>query len=295
VATFHDLRVPYLFPKAGPLRAAVRDRLLRGVDAAIFTDPADWRAAAAPRPVGRYWVPIGSNIAVAPPPGYERAAWRRAAGADPDTLLVAHLGLLNHSKGVTTLLRGVAALRRAGRPVRLLLIGAESGASDPTNEAYARAVEREIAALDLQAVVQRLPLLAPPEVSASLLACDAAAFPFTDGASLRRGSLLAGLAHGLPTVSTWPPTAAPERRKTWPPAPAGDAAIPVLRDGANLVLVPAEDPAALAAALGRLADDAALRARLADGARALVATLAWPRIAAAHRAIYAALGAGRGG
>src|SRR4051794_14893512 len=78
--TFHDLRVPYLFPKAGPLRVAVRDRLLRGSDAAVFVERADWAAAAAPRPAGRHWIPIGSNLAPAPPAGYDRRRWRADAG-----------------------------------------------------------------------------------------------------------------------------------------------------------------------------------------------------------------------
>lgn len=45
------------------------------------------------------------------------------------------------------------------------------------------------------------------------------------------------------------------------------AARALLRDGVDAVLVPPGDPGALAAALERLAGDAALRARLAAGAR----------------------------
>jgi glycosyltransferase involved in cell wall biosynthesis len=47
------------------------------------------------------------------------------------------------------------------------------------------------------------------------------------------------------------------------------AARALLRDGEEALLVPAGDPAALAAALERLRDDPALRARLAAGARRL--------------------------
>src|SRR2546423_4013153 len=141
LATFHDLRVPYLFPKAGRLRAAVRDRLVRGVDAAVFTDRADWAAAAPVRAGGRYWIPIGSNLAPAPPADYERRAWREAVGADDATFLVVHLGLLNWSKGLPTLLDALVRLRRAGRRARLLLVGAEAGATDRANRAYAREME----------------------------------------------------------------------------------------------------------------------------------------------------------
>lgn len=275
VVTLHDLRVPYVCPKAGPLRAAVRDRLLRGADAAVFTEPADWAAARRLRPQGRYWVPIGSNLAPAPPAAYDRRAWRAAVGADDTTFLVVHLGIVNRSKGIETLLDALVRLRRAGRPVRLLLIGAEAGASDPTNRAYVRALAARLAEPALRDLVHRLPLLPAAEASGYLLAADVAAFPFVDGASLRRGSLLAALAHGLPTVSTR--------------APGARAAGALLRDGDNVLLVPPGDGAALAAALGHLAEDAALRARLAAGGRALTAALSWERIAAAHRALYAAL------
>ncbi len=292
VTTFHDLRVPYLFPKAGRLREAVRDRLVRGNDAAVFTDQDDWAAAGAVRRQGRYWIPIGSNLAVAPPAGYDRRRWRAQAGADDATFLVVHLGFLNRSKGLETLLDAVVRLRGQGRRVRLLLVGAEVGASDPANRAYAGELERRLGVLALSGLVERLSLVPPAIASAYLLAADAAAFPFRDGASLRRGSLLAALAHGLPTVSTAAPDAratrrvAPQDRSTSfgfsPPSVA-------LRDEETLLLVPPGDSAALATALARLADDPALRARLAAGGRALTAALSWPRIAEAHRDLYAAL------
>jgi len=39
--TFHDLRVPYLFPKVGPLRQWVNTRLATDSDAVIATNPSD--------------------------------------------------------------------------------------------------------------------------------------------------------------------------------------------------------------------------------------------------------------
>jgi glycosyltransferase involved in cell wall biosynthesis len=289
VTTFHDLRVPYLFPKAGRLREAVRDRLVRGSDAAVFTDQDDWAAAGAVRRPGRYWIPIGSNLAVAPPAGYDRRRWRAQAGADDATFLVVHLGFLNRSKGLETLLDAVVRLRGEGRRVRLLLVGAEVGASDPANRAYAGELERRLGVLALSGLVERLPLVPPAIASAYLLAADAAAFPFRDGASLRRGSLLAALAHGLPTVSTRAPRA--RRDAPWNPATSLGFSPPsvALRDEETLLLVPPGDSAALAAALARLADDPALRARLAAGGQVLADALSWPRIAEAHRTLYAAL------
>jgi glycosyltransferase involved in cell wall biosynthesis len=93
--------------------------------------------------------------------------------------------------------------------------------------------------------------------------------PFDAGASIRRGSLMAGLAHALPVVSTVSPVASA-----------------YLRDGDNLALVPPRDPAALAARLAVLLASPAQRARLAEGARKLAARVAWPAIAEETRAVY---------
>ncbi len=45
VVTAHDLLLPYLFPKAGPLRCWVTRRLLADTDAAVVTNEADFAHA----------------------------------------------------------------------------------------------------------------------------------------------------------------------------------------------------------------------------------------------------------
>jgi hypothetical protein len=44
-------------------------------------------------------VPIGSNVPCAPPPGYDRGAFRAGLGIAADELAVVYFGLLNASKG----------------------------------------------------------------------------------------------------------------------------------------------------------------------------------------------------
>jgi len=64
----------------------------------------------------------------------------------------------------------------------------------------------------------------------------------------------------------------------------------VLTDGEHAALVPAGDAAALAAALERLAGDAATASRLGEGGRRLVeARYSGARVAAALEARYASL------
>ncbi|HEU5329872.1 MAG TPA: glycosyltransferase, partial [Thermomicrobiales bacterium] len=129
LTTFHDLCVPYLFPKAGPLRRLVRRQLVNDSNAVIATNGEDWHDLRAGRPAAELLlIPIGSNIP--PLPESERAAARQAVraalGLPPDTLLLAYFGLVSASKGLDTLLDALQARERAapGRQ-RLLVIGGD--------------------------------------------------------------------------------------------------------------------------------------------------------------------------
>jgi polysaccharide biosynthesis protein PslF len=208
-------------------------------------------------------VPIGSNIAVAQPG--DPAALRAAVGASPRAPLLAHFGLVYPGKGVETLLDALAILRGTHPEARLVLIG-DTRESDRAyrSDLEARAVERGVGR-----AVTWTGRREPEEVSRLITVADVFVAPFDGGASLRRGSLVAGLVHGAAVVTT---------------SPAMPSAY--LRDGDNVALVPARDPAALAARLAALLDSRAERARLALGARKLAARLTWSSIAEETRALY---------
>lgn len=108
--TFHDLKVPYLFPKAGPLRRWVIDELARRCDAAITTNREDYDDLSRVLPAPPALIPIGSNIACQLPGGYDRDAWRARWGAGPGDLLLSFFGFVNARKGVDTLLRALRLL-----------------------------------------------------------------------------------------------------------------------------------------------------------------------------------------
>lgn len=266
--TAHDLLPPYLFPKAGPLRDWVTRRLMLDSDAVVATNDADaaqlrhWGAGSG-RQALRV-IPIGANIAVAPPPGFDRAQWRASLGVTPDITLIAYFGLISPSKGLDTLARALEALPAT---FRLLVIGGEATA--PADQTYAAVVRRSIVDAQLSERVIMTGHCAAADVSAHLLAADLAALPFVDGASLRRGSLLAVLAHGVPTITT----------------PGAAAFV----DGDQALLTPPGDAPALAGAIARLANDAALRARLAQGGQTLAARFSWETIAAQHEELYRTL------
>jgi glycosyltransferase involved in cell wall biosynthesis len=261
--TFHDLRVPYLFPKAGRLRDWAVTHLAKAAAGAIVTDAAD-EAELRRRGVSRVArIPIGSNIPVQPPADFDRAHFRSTLGVGADDFLLGYFGFLNHSKGGDTLIRALSVLAERKARVKLALIGGQAGGSDPTDIAFAAEIEKLIARHGLENRIIRSGFISAMEVSAHLLACEAIVLPYRDGASLRRGSLMAALAHGCAIVSTEP-----------------QAPIPELRDGVNIRLVPPDSPPALVLALSELLGSPGLRARLGAAARETARQFEWPHIAA---------------
>lgn len=288
VTTFHDARVPYLFPGAGPLRSLAVRSLARGSHAVLAADSLDlaWLGVAAAR---AHLVPIGSNVPCSPPAGYDRPGFRqtlvgRDGGAAPGTvtlnpspgeafgedayLLVAYFGFLNQSKGLDTLVEAFRRIVATEPRARLLLLGGSIGASDPTDEASARAFLEHLGPLASRVI--RPGYLAPRDLSAALLAADVALLPYRDGASMRRGSLLACITHDLPVVTTAGP----------------GLQIPL---AAAVIARRPGDAAGLAEAVLTVAHDPALRQSLRSAARALTERITWDRIAERHLAIYNSL------
>lgn len=259
---FHDLRAPYLFPKAGPIRERLVRRLAATADGSIATNRADERTLRETwgiGPVAR--IPIGSNVRTTPPAGYGRADWRHKMGVGDGDLLVSYFGFLNASKGGLTLIKALATLRKRGVPAHLVLIGGRAGASDPSDRDYAAQVDALIAARGLDPHITRTGFVADEAVSAYLLASDLTALPYADGVSLRRGSLMAALAHGRAVVSTDPQVAEPELAGAVETVPPGDGD-------------------ALADALCALWEDPARRAALERAALDAAEPFRWERIAA---------------
>jgi glycosyltransferase involved in cell wall biosynthesis len=278
VVTFHDLKVPYLFPKAGPLRWRVMRMLARRADRVIVTNQEDYLRLEGEVSSARLsLIPIGSNIPPVPPPGYNRDAERARWGVGPRDLLLGYFGFLNESKGGEELVQALAILVERGVPAHLVMIGGRVGTSDPTNRAYAKRVRNLIARLSLGERVHWTGYTRPEEVSAALLATDGCVLPYRDGVSFRRGTLHACLGHGRAVVTTRPAVVLPQ-----------------VRDGENMLLVEPQDPEGIAGAVARLATDDSttpaefpgLRARLEAGAAALAAEFTWERIARQTAALF---------
>ena len=269
--TYHDLRVPYLFPKAGNrLRSWVTRLPLRAAEAVVVTNQSDWESVRAQtRPGQLHRIPIGSDIESVQFSDGERRERRSMRGYGGDQLVLGYFGFLNASKGGLTLVETLEALVQDGRDAHLLMIGERVGASDETNFKYLQRVEAGIAQRGLEGRVQWTGHQADAEVSADFNAIDVLVMPYEDGMSLRRSTLTAALANGCAIVTTHPQVPTPE-----------------LEADSDLLLVPARDPGAAAAAVMRIAEDADLAANLRANARQAARQFSWDVIAARHLEIY---------
>jgi glycosyltransferase involved in cell wall biosynthesis len=277
VTTFHDLRVPYLFPKAGRLRPLAVRLLARACDGIIAAEPQDlrqleaWTAGVVPPPDVRR-IPLGNALDVSPPADFDRAAWRARIGLASDAPLAGHFGFVNRTKGVDVLVESLRRLSAGGRDVSLLMIGDPLGSSDATNAAYLDAVRHQVTAAGLGGRVRWTGYCPPAEVAGWLRCLDVAVLPFSEGASRRRTSILAAWAQGVPVLTTTPAT----------PEPPGSDGL------AGAVTVPPGDAESLAAALGALLDSPARRDALARAGLEIAGAHAWPAVTTATLDLYAA-------
>src|SRR5205085_850746 len=161
------LLVPYLFPKAGPLRWGTILALARSSNGVIVTNAQDEQRLSVEQGVARLCnIPIGSNVAPELPADYDRAMWRAKHGIPLDAILIGYFGFMNANKGVDQLLEATAKALKTDN-IYLLMIGGRTGSSDPTNATYAKKIDGMIAAFGLQSRVQWTGFVEGPQVRAS--------------------------------------------------------------------------------------------------------------------------------
>jgi glycosyltransferase-like protein len=193
---------------------------------------------------------------------------RQRAGAAGHPLILS-VGGIEPRKGSDTLVRAVAALKQAGRRPVYAVVG---GHSFQDYRAYRDRVLASLPGLGLRLDddVVLLGTVPDAELPAWYAAADVLAFPSTkEGWGL---AVLEAMSAGLPVVTS---------------------DLPVFREyltpGRDALMVPPDDPPALAAALASVLDDPALTDRLRSAALTTVERFSWARSAAEHQAIYASL------
>lgn len=273
VTTFHDLRIPYLFPKAGPLRKLAVRRLARRSHAVVTTNEADKTQLRDWNVSNLTQILLGNNIPTELPDNFDRDAWRARWGVRRDDHLLVHFGLINRSKGVPTLLQAQDKLLTTGLRAKVMFVGEEVGDSDPTNANHLAEIRELILELNLSGEwvlwTGRLPA---EDVAAAFSAADVVVLPYADGASLRRTTLITALAHGCAVVTT---------------QPAVD--IPMLRANHNVAFARPNVSGDLARRVNLILRRDDMRKRLARNAARLAYRFDWNEIAAAHRKLYETL------
>jgi glycosyltransferase-like protein len=205
-------------------------------------------------------------------PGQAKEVRQRAGAADRPLIL--SVGGIEPRKGSDTLVQAIAALKKAalkqaGRDPVLAVVG---GHSFQDYRPYRDRVLASLPGLGLRldddvVLVGTVP---DAELPAWYAAANVLAFPSTkEGWGL---AVLEAMSAGLPVV-------------------ASD--LPVFREyltsGRDALLVPVDDPAALATALATVLDDPDLAASLREAALATAQRFTWARSAAEHRAIYSSI------
>lgn len=131
------------------------------------------------------YLPVGSNI---PLLGRSRDGARAELGIEDEALIVGVFGTINKSRLLGHIARAVNALWQDNTHMRVLYVG-------PAGFSLARALPPQVSVYDAG-------VLPPEEVSTHLMAMDIHLAPYSDGISTRRGAFLAGLQHGVPSVTT---------------------------------------------------------------------------------------------
>ena len=193
-------------------------------------------------------LPVGSNI---PRVKMDRDEARKRLGIDASEVVLAVFGNAHISRSFETVAAAVKAVREGGHRPRVLYIGPDGA-------------DMRVALGDSPTAITEGPLPAE-EVSRRLSAADLALSSYSDGVSTRRGAMMATLQHGLAVIGTDGINTDPELRAA---------------NGSALLLAAAGDNPAFAAAVRRLADDPAERARVAAGGLILFnQRYGWPAIA----------------
>ena len=275
VTTFHDLRHPYLFPKAGSLRGWSVTHLARSADGLISTNPED-DGILAQLPM-RALIPIGSNILhetssddssdastdASTEASSEASSARWREGLSESSILIGHFGFAQAIKGIDLMLEALAELRADGHDLRLLFIGGQDNAVNADHgENYRKSLEDRIKEYGLEDALRWTGFLPEAEVAACLQAVDLVTLPYLDGASYRRGSLMAAINYGCAILTTQPTV-------------AHEAFI----HGENLWLIERQSAAAISAAMLHLIENPQTRNQLRSGARKLRLRFDWDVIA----------------
>ena len=211
-------------------------------------------------------ISIGSNIEVFPVAPGNRSARRQQFGAGEASPVICFFGNLHSGKGLEDLVKAFGVVNSEMPDTRLLMIGT----FDPTDTLYSYTLRRMIMETGLAEKVYITGFVTRRQASEFLLASDICVLPFRDGLSVRRGSFLAAIHHGLPVITTAPQSPLPE----------------AIIDGGNVMLVPPGSAGRLAEAIQTLVRSPGLIHKLKQNMAELDGQFSWSDIARRTVEVY---------
>lgn len=214
-------------------------------------------------------IPIAANVDLTPiEQSTARQKLRQICNWELNTIVIVFFGFLHPVKGLETLLNAFQKVLTTSPQARLLLVGGveslalrAQGAKRYWDKLHALARE-----LNLGNKVYFTGYLDAETASEYLTGADIGVLPFNHGLTMKSGSLLTLLAHGLPVIGT-------------------QHNIP-LPDGIRVKLVPPRNVEALTDALCQLLKNPDQRSRIAEAGCAFVEQFSWSSIGRSHLKIY---------
>jgi glycosyltransferase involved in cell wall biosynthesis len=219
-----------------------------------------WRPYALGRRIPFSWLPLPSNVPVVNDAAAVTALRARYAPAGEQ--IIGHFGTFGYP--ITPMLESIIPqLFQSSEPLVMVFIGPKGA------EFRDRVLRNHPEYAGRIHVTGPIPAT-DPRLSAHLAACDLMIQPYPDGASSRRTSLLAPLAHGVPLVTT----SGPSTEALWHESDA-------------VALAPAQDLEAFVAEARCLLSDQSARRRASQAGRSLYQKyFAIERIAEALQSAY---------
>lgn len=203
------------------------------------------------------FIPIAGNIPPIPCTEEQRATWRKELGFSNDDVIVTFFGGIRSNKGFEYLVEATAQLRKNNLfPIILLAIGGFR--SYRQNKNYEIEVLNLIKKMGIEDYVKVLDDPDPKMVSQYLHVAHLAVYPFLQGVGENSGSMLAALAHGLPTIIT-----------------AGPANISNFSEKLGVVMIPAMNSEKIVDAIRKIIASPALQNIMRNKALEVSKSLNW--------------------
>ncbi len=249
------------------------DGFLLTLSDAVITTNADAEAVIhkrLPQLVNRvHHIPIAANVGVTPiDRDTARQLLREKCSWPDNATVITFFGFLHPVKGIETLLPAFKQVLATQPQARLLLVGGVESLALRGEDAkqYWQRLLALVGELGLSQLVYMTGYVNTETASHYLAGADIGVLPFNHGLTLKSGSLLTLLAHGLPVVATQHITSLP--------------------DGHPVRLVLPRNINALAAELLELLKNPDERTRLGEASRTFIQNFSWQDIARSHQSIY---------